>query len=359
MEQFKEHLTSKQAKSLKTGDKIDFLDPIGDKAYPVEIIATRTDEVKIHYTGWSNHWDIWVSYEQEPYRFAKSNAITIPKPPEPRNRIKYITFDLRAKEQEQPPPSYAATTSNSIDVIAEDKDENDEDNVHALQFVSADDQTNLESDKDVPDKDVPTQFQFMFMSFEINLTDKQKRVCSAYHLIVHIIACIISLLALTMEYRYDDNPDTDMPRCGPLDGISFLGRICFVTSLLQIIAFFILVGCVKYCIKCISLDDDDEVGSCMECLGCLIGCAWFLFTQYGGYILSLFWWICNIILMVYLGKGMINGDKCSDIQIECAFLFVFEMLIPVSKLPAIGVWCLVSPNCEGSIESVVHFCCVE
>ena len=121
--QFEENLTSEEAKSLKKGDRIQYLDPIWhDSAYPVEIIDSREGEIKIHYIGWNNAWDEWVKVDGSTYRFAKSDTPTIKKPPEREEIIRYITFDLKTKEQDEALPSYADTETTTINASDNDQD---------------------------------------------------------------------------------------------------------------------------------------------------------------------------------------------------------------------------------------------
>ncbi len=366
MPQFVEHLTSVEAQELKKGDKIDFLDTVNNCAYPVEIIATRTDEVKyknkqdvkyidyvkIHYIGWSKHWDNWVCYEKEPHRFAKSGTETI-KPPNYSSQFKPkdITLDISDKydDEDQPPPSYEALANGYADVddqVIKTKTIKQS----SINITDFDDvQGRTDNDTSLTEKDSgPTSY--LFMCCLITCTNKQRNIYMVYHLSVDIICLILSVLAWSMGTRYNKGNNPNIDRCRPLNNIIDFGEVFFIISCSMLIVFILFVVIVKCCKKCITMDEDsDECCSLKGCIECCIQscCAylWSLFTHYGVYILSVVWFVIMIILMVNLAKGMRNW-KCSDIQIECGFLFTFMLLIPASRFPCVFVWLCSSPSCK-------------
>merc|ERR1712154_298491 len=70
-------MTSEELFDLEVSDTLDHRDVVG-RFVLSEIIDTdhETEQVLIHYEGWSSRYDTWCNYVEEPHRFAKANSIS-------------------------------------------------------------------------------------------------------------------------------------------------------------------------------------------------------------------------------------------------------------------------------------------
>eukprot|EP01084_Bolivina_argentea_P292472 502805_1 len=72
---FEAHMSLSEAHRLRVNDKIDHRDKSGKCLYAI-VSEKKGTNLKIHYDGWSEKWDVWSDYTHELYRFAKAGSIS-------------------------------------------------------------------------------------------------------------------------------------------------------------------------------------------------------------------------------------------------------------------------------------------
>eukprot|EP01084_Bolivina_argentea_P242115 406271_1 len=69
------HMNLEEAKSLKVNDQIDHRDKFGRFSFAT-VLEKQGTNLKIHYDGWGNKWDIWSDFSVEIHRFAIIGSIS-------------------------------------------------------------------------------------------------------------------------------------------------------------------------------------------------------------------------------------------------------------------------------------------
>ena len=73
---FPSHMTLRDAHKLKIGDKIDHRDVAGRFVFAT-VSEKQGTNLKIHYDGWPDKWDIWSDFSKEIHRFAVAGSISM------------------------------------------------------------------------------------------------------------------------------------------------------------------------------------------------------------------------------------------------------------------------------------------
>ncbi len=356
MTHFVEHLKPKDAKKLKKGDTIEYLDDLNNIAYSVKVVDKKQGQIKIHFIGWNKGWDRWIPYNKKSlFRLAKYGTGTEPNHIIPKHESSGTDTELEIDDNDEELPAY-----ETLDTPQEGNETNTTKSKYGTLIDGVDADNGSDSDmktRDVKGKtldfgspDVITSNDainatsnarsYTFACGTFSCTNKGRNCYVLYHLIVDIVCLIIVCLSWSMERRYGyyDPIDGHDEKCKNLaHDIEQAGFDGFRFTIMIMIAFMFGICMIYFCIK---QSDSGKEPKCKcyidDCIVDCIGSCWG-FAVFATLILNVIWTVTMIRLTVVLGHGMINDD-CGGIQIECIFLFILMIIFPAPRFIAVALW---------------------